>query len=303
MAVLVVRTGGLGDCLITLPVVRTAAETHPGSPVHVLGNAMMGEVARLTGWIEGVYAIDRAAFARLFSPARPDAFLTSFFSQYSHVYFFSSTGVPGALARKVSDAGAGVCRVLDPRPPAGFRSHIVHHLFEVFPADIRPPFEVDRPARMFDRSHETVVRKSAVVHPGSGGCRKNWPLDRFREVAGTLGKEVTFVLGPAEIERGMGESLGGAGYPVETPGSIGELARIIAQASVFMGNDSGVAHLASMTETPAVVLYGHTDPAVWRPVGMRVAPVISPDGEMSGITVSDVLRAIREVHASGAGAP
>ena len=110
---------------------------------------------------------------------------------------------------------------------------------------------------------------------------------------------MTFVLGPAEIEGGAGEYLAGDGYPVETPGSIGDLARIITHTSVFIGNDSGIAHLASMTDTPTVVLYGPTDPVIWRPVGRKVVQVISPDGEMSGITVGEVLRATRRVRGSG----
>ena len=299
MAVLVVRTGGLGDCLLTLPVVRASAQAHPGSPVHVLGNPTMGEVARMTGRIAGFHSIDRVAFARLFSSSRPDKFLTSFFSRYYHVYFFSSTGSPDVLARTVTDAGAGSCRVLDPRPPAGFGSHIADHLIEILPAEIRPPFDAVRPAGVLDFPVVEAKREGAVIHPGSGGVRKNWPLDRYCMVADALGEGVTFVLGPAEIERGMVKSLAGGRYPVETPVSIGDLARILAHSSVFIGNDSGVAHLAAMTDTPVVVLYGPTDPVIWRPVGERVVQVISPDGNMTGITVDEVLEEIRRIRGSG----
>jgi ADP-heptose:LPS heptosyltransferase len=49
-----------------------------------------------------------------------------------------------------------------------------------------------------------------------------------------------------------------------------ELARWLAQARLFVGNDSGITHLAAAVGTPVLALFGPTDPAVWAPRGPHV---------------------------------
>lgn len=98
-----------------------------------------------------------------------------------------------------------------------------------------------------------------VIHPFSGSARKNWPLSRFRAVAKHLYKDVIWCAGPEE-------TLPGA---VQLP-DLWELKRWIAGARVFLGNDSGIAHLAAACGVPVVAVFGPTDPRVWAPRGRDV---------------------------------
>ena len=66
-----------------------------------------------------------------------------------------------------------------------------------------------------------------------------------------------------------------------------ELARWLAGASVYIGNDCGISHLAAAVGTPVVVLFGPTDPAVWAPRGPSVT-VLSP---FDRVTPAEVVRA------------
>ena len=124
----------------------------------------------------------------------------------------------------------------------------------------------------------------AVIHPFSGSARKNWPLDRFRELATRLGLPVRWCAGPEEL---LPPELTSDAVRFE---NLHELACWIENARVYIGNDSGITHLAAAVGTPVVAIFGPTDPAVWAPRGERVRVV-------SGIAVDEVLGVAREIMA------
>ncbi|HXB69455.1 MAG TPA: glycosyltransferase family 9 protein [Candidatus Acidoferrales bacterium] len=105
----------------------------------------------------------------------------------------------------------------------------------------------------------------AVIHPFSGSPRKNWPLENFRYLARELERTmpVLWCAGPED------PPLPGA---VQIP-NLYDLACWLARASVYVGNDSGITHLAAAVGTPVLALFGPTDPAVWAPRGPHVQVV------------------------------
>jgi heptosyltransferase-3 len=121
----------------------------------------------------------------------------------------------------------------------------------------------------------------AVLHPFSGSARKNWPMERFRELAERLRRRM-----PVAWCRGEEDVLEGA---VCIP-DLYELARWLGRARVFIGNDSGVTHLAAAVGTPVVALFGPTGPCVWAPRG-RDARVIAR-GRIADILADEVEQAI-----------
>jgi hypothetical protein len=106
-----------------------------------------------------------------------------------------------------------------------------------------------------------------VLHPGSGGTAKNW--EGMAEVARAWrhdGGRVIALLGPAELERGtaLTADVAVAGEP------LARVAAVVHRAHRYLGNDSGISHLAGLLDVPAVALFGDTDPATWAPAGARV---------------------------------
>jgi heptosyltransferase-3 len=99
----------------------------------------------------------------------------------------------------------------------------------------------------------------AVIHPFASSPQKRWPLEKFRQVARRLKLPVRWCAGPQE-------DLAGA-VRID---DLYELACWLARARVYIGNDSGISHLAAAVGTPAILLFGPTDPAVWAPRGSRV---------------------------------
>ena len=134
--------------------------------------------------------------------------------------------------------------------------------------------------------------KAIILHPGSGSKKKVWPLERFLSLAKTLqdrfNSRIHIVLGPAEGSETERVFEGMAPHPlIQVKGlSLLQLASVIEGCRLFIGNDSGVSHLASALGIPTIALFGPTDPKVWSPRGERVRwfkknPLLSlPSGEI-----------------------
>jgi heptosyltransferase-3 len=108
-------------------------------------------------------------------------------------------------------------------------------------------------------------RASIVIHPFSGSTRKNWPLALFEEVARHLPLPVEWTAGPEEI------------LPRATRfENLLDLARWLAGAQLYIGNDSGITHLAAAVGVPVIALFVSTSPAIWAPRGDNVRVLCEP---------------------------
>jgi ADP-heptose:LPS heptosyltransferase len=146
-----------------------------------------------------------------------------------------------------------------------FREAVAHLPFRFFPALPPPPGEprIDVPP---------IPRTRIVVHPFASGPGKQWPLERFEEVAQRLGAE----------------------WAVDRDGSpriedLYELACWLRGAKLYIGNDSGITHLAAAVGAPVVALFGPMDPAIWAP--RTPWREILRGQPMETISVGDVLSA------------
>ncbi len=103
-------------------------------------------------------------------------------------------------------------------------------------------------------------------------------MNRFRELAARLALPVRWCAGPQEVldDAVRFENL----Y---------ELGCWLASARVYIGNDSGITHLAAAVGTPVVAIFGPTDAAVWGPRGERVS--VLSGGRLDEIAVSEVVDA------------
>jgi hypothetical protein len=117
----------------------------------------------------------------------------------------------------------------------------------------------------------------AILHAGSGSARKNWPAERWAEVIEKLpvGRDLPLVLtlGPAEetaapaLLDALEQRVPERQLVLARELDLFQLAALLQGASLFLGNDSGVAHLAAGLGRPTVAVFGPTSPRVWRPRG------------------------------------
>lgn len=134
-----------------------------------------------------------------------------------------------------------------------FRAAVAHLPFVFHPAlPTTPPTLVPRiPIR---GPHHGAI----VLHPFSGSARKNWPLENFQALAARL-PGVRWTAGPEEP---LAEAT--------RFDSLADLAAWLSGARLYIGNDSGITHLAAAVGTPVLALFGPSDPQVWCPAGGHV---------------------------------
>lgn len=116
---------------------------------------------------------------------------------------------------------------------------------------------------------------TALLHPGSGAFSpaRRWPAERYAaladRLAGDLGLRVGVLAGPApgepELARRLIRAMRRPAALVEGVPTPQELAALLRRASLFVGNDGGVMHLAAAVETPSVAIFGPTNHRAWGP--------------------------------------
>jgi len=209
-------------------------------------------------------------------------------------------GDRSAELRLAAACGAADAAFLPTRPPEAFDGHLLDLWGDLLGmSDLREtaratPWDVpDSWCQAASGALRAlgVEAPCVLIHPGSGGEDKCWPAENYLSLAGELGN-VVFVVGPVEMDRWAAERIEQlrAVAPAWVCPELTSLAAALAGASAFVGNDSGVAHLAAAVGAPTVTLFGPTNPAHFAPVGPSVR--IVQNDSLDTVTVAHVLGAL-----------
>jgi ADP-heptose:LPS heptosyltransferase len=128
----------------------------------------------------------------------------------------------------------------------------------------------------------------AVLHPFASASDKTWPAENFLAVAAhleTLGLEPVFIAGPNENLSAFSK------YPCFQGAPLEEVKSLISGAALFVGNDSGPAHIAAAFGRPVVVLFGASDTENWRPWRTEHKILTTPGG-IHSIGAAQVVEAL-----------
>jgi ADP-heptose:LPS heptosyltransferase len=282
--ILIIRLRSLGDVVMLTPALAALHAWRPDLRLCVLveppyaavleGNPAVAEILLYRGFFATVLALRRRCFPVTFNQhgGPTSAFLTATIGSPKRVCwghcqfgFFYSLRIP--------DAGA-----LDSRR----HFHTVEHRLTQFywaglPATSIPPAQVfpqlDALTIVADKLAAAGVALGSpyvVIHPGAALFTKRWSLEQFASAAQWLFREhglaPVVVLGPGDCE------LAPAVRKLFPPPALvfdalllRELIALISRARLFLGNDSGPAHLAGAAGRPAVVIFGSSDSITWRP--------------------------------------
>jgi heptosyltransferase III len=282
--ILIVRPRSLGDIVLETPAIAALHAWRPDLRITALiesrfaaaleGNSDVAHIIFSGGFVETARELRRRRFAAVFNQhgGPRSAFLTAASSsplrvcwkgfQYSFLYNvlvpdakeFFGTPIVHTVEHRISQFySAGLPRGPIPRA-------------RVFPQ----PAAAQSVARILAEKGIAPGTPYAVFQPGSRLPSMRWPAARFAEIGRWLhdkyGIESVANLGAGDAEisavvrRELGDS---AAVPEPLP--LRELIALVAGARIFVGNDSGPAHLAAATGRPSVVMFSSTNPAQWGP--------------------------------------
>ncbi len=163
-----------------------------------------------------------------------------------------------------------------------------------------PPLPVAWTAAEDDAKAEALIPRGPVVAlgPTANWAPKVWPAERFamlfrRLADGPLPGAIPAVFaGPGEQEREMAAPLLAAlPEAIDLTGrlSLPQVAACLSRTALFIGNDSGLMHLAAATGTPTLGLFGPTSAEEYAPAGRRAAAVVGDGADMRALPVERVL--------------
>lgn len=123
-----------------------------------------------------------------------------------------------------------------------------------------------------------------LINPGAGWGAKQWPADRYGEVALSLASQglvpiINFGPGEQELALTVQETSGGVAQPISC--SIAELIALTRRAKLFIGGDTGPLHLAAALQIPVVAIFGPTDPSRNGPHGTNSIVLRNPSSRTS----------------------
>ncbi len=292
---LVIRGGALGDFLLTLPVLHALRTAAPAARLEVLAYPGLAGLAKSAGVINDVRSIEYGPLAGFFTRGSVlDPELRDYFASFDLIisYLYDPDGIFEENLR-----AAGASRIVTgPHRPAA-TSHAIDQLASPL-AELGLPL-TGRASRLKVGSvaHDAPT---IALHPGSGSPRKNWPADRWRQLAAQL-----LAADPALHLAVIGGEADAA--PLEALREFAESPRVIfwenlplielaarlAGAAFYVGHDTGISHLAATAGTPCLLLFGPTDPGVWSPPHDHVRVLRAPNGKLEELPVLSVMAALR----------
>jgi heptosyltransferase III len=282
--VAIIRLRSLGDCVLTTPALRILKDFRPDLSVAVVVEDRFREIFEGSPDIDDVLPPNLAALRRF----RPLVSL-NFHGGPRSAWF---TALSGARWR----AGFGHFRqqfaynVRIPRAQEILgvtrKVHTAEHLASAMFYLGVPPCEIPRAqltAGNCDRQGAI-----AVIHPFAASAAKAWPGQNFVEVAQRLeasGNQIVIIGSAADDFSPFRcfRTLQGA--------PLAEIKSLLAGAFIFLGNDSGPAHMAAAFGIPTVVLFGTSDPEIWGPWRAPAEVLFAPQG-IHAIAVSRVVEAL-----------
>lgn len=303
--ILVLRGGAIGDFVLTLPALQALRRRWPDAHIELVGYPHIVRLAEAGGLVQRIHSLDRAGIARFFAlyPQLEES-LQSFIASFDIVLSYLHD--PDGCVR-LNLLSTGVRHVLY-ISPVGPTCHASDHLLKpleslaIYESGLAAELVLAPSARSAGgtRLARLGVQPGALaVHAGSGSPQKIWPVDGFIEVARRAaagGRPLLFLLGEADaaIAPRIHAAAREMGIPVLEDAELVDVAGVLANCGAFVGNDSGITHLAAALNLAVVGVFGPTDAAIWAPRGPRVRIVQSPDGRLDHVTVDQVMAALAD---------
>ncbi len=296
----ILQPGAIGDCILTLPLARFMKDHLKLGVVDILGHTEYIGILPGRTCIDGIRSIDSLDLHRLFTEAKTFDLadgdpLINAFADYAWIATF--LGEPNSnfeqnLIFTANCSHSADVITLPTKAPKDFSKHISDYYTQQFIVQSGMPLQpwqfppqeclikateadINAGKELLKEINLDPAEKVVIIQPGSGGAKKCWHIDNFLAVAKHLlsqGIQVVFLLGPAELDRFGSATIKTIKNVTKclTDLPLTQVLGLLSCADGFVGNDSGITHLAAALGIRALAVFGPTNPAVYRPIGPAV---------------------------------
>jgi len=297
---LIIQPGAIGDCILTLPLAAFMKEALQLGGVNILGHTEYLGIFPGRTCVDSVSSIDLIDLHRLFTESKTFNLddrdpLIRIFSGYSWVASF--IGDPGGdfeqnLIFTTNCSHNSEVITLSLRPPDDFSEHLssfyINEFIEQSCLNLEITYDVStdnlikatqtdiiKGKEFLQESGINPNKKICVIQPGSGAINKCWHIDNFIAIAQELKNkdvEVIFLLGPVELEKFSKVKIKNLQNSAKCFKDLSflEVLRLLCCAEIFIGNDSGITHLAASLGIKTYAIFGPTNPEIYKPLGLKV---------------------------------
>lgn len=281
--ILMIHAGGIGDLLLSLPAMRAFRNAFPDFSLELLGFPERLSLVVHDLRASDIHFIDQAGLAQFYleEPALSPR-LVDFFSSFSAALLIGRSQAE-IFAENLRRAGLKRVIFLPSFPEERKKIHVTDALLQALRSSGIEGDGSFSPLRFSqevlwgaDEWLDRIGKKGErilAIHPGSGSPVKNWAPSKFARIADWAGEHASVFLISGPARDGREEVLGAVKKtrPVLLDLlPLPHLAAVLGECAAFLGNDSGITHLAARMGIPTVALFGPTDPAVWGPRGPKV---------------------------------
>lgn len=327
--ILVIHQGALGDLVLNFPALESLKQEKKAF-VAILCSSQLGKIAHELNVVDAYFSLESARLCSLFCDEMTPA-VKEFISDYDTLILI---GFSNAIEGYLRQNHGGKVHKISPRPPVDEETHVALYIIEqlvakglldncglwtrsvMFSSRQAKPSATSKIQNPKSKIRNLREKNLIIIHPGAGSPRKRWPVENFVQVASiikgmNLG-EVVFVVGPAESDLAPFIKAGIKGdFRAREVCDLSCLIALVRQARCFVGNDSGVTHLAAFMGIPTVAIFGPSSPKRWSPVGPATtvlrgeadcAPCFEKDAVnckdpqcLSGVSADMVIDAVKEI--------
>lgn len=285
---MVIRLRSLGDCVLTTPALALLKRFRPDLSVAVVVEE------RFVPLFEGNSDIDRLLPPRAGAVTRWRAGLC--LNLHGGTRSMALTIASGARLRAgfAHFRGAALYNVRIPTAQeilgVGRTVHTAEHLASAMFYLGVPAADIPRAKLVAGRREP--ARPYAVLHPMASAPEKTWPPENFLAVADHLASE--WDLDPVFIAGSGDDITPFARFRTLAGAPLGQIKELLSTAGLFVGNDSGPAHMAAALGIPVAVVFGASDQRIWGPWKTPSEVLASPEG-INGVEARQVIEALERL--------
>jgi heptosyltransferase I len=302
---LVVRLGSLGDIVHTFPAVAGLRESFPKAEIVWLAHPRWKELVECSELATDIWETDTRSYKSLreiIAKIRKQNFTAAI--DYQGLWKSAALPFFGGVSRRIGFSSQtirelGVPILYTDRVPCT-QTHIADQNGELSrragtrrsTAPVTLAVPAIQEAFVLQLLRASAVERYVVLSPAGGWRSKCWPPDRYgalcQKIRANLALRCVLNYGPGEEDMVSPIKVAsGDADPIAYNGSLVQLMALLRNAVCVVGGDTGPLHLAVVLGTPAVGIFGPTDPA-------RNGPY-RPDARSGSATPVDIV--LRSRHA------